>query len=360
MERLRQAYARNGRAAVGITYRAVPLPNGRVDLVFTVNEGEKIGIEEIVFVGNNAFSAFRLKRQLATVESGWLSFLRTTDTYDPDRLSADEDRLRRFYNNRGYPDFRVISIVPQLNAAQDAYIVTITVDEGQFHNFGAATVQSTIPEVNADELRDNIRTSAGSTFDAEDVDKTVEDMTDDLARSGHPFAQVRPRGERDAEGNIGVDLCRRGGRPRLHRAHQRPRQHAHPGLRHPPRVRYRRGDPYNKAMIGDARASAAFTMSLGSIQSARGSRRSWLMRVASSRFSISELRRSAASCTALASSVNCALPAARAAWVSTVADPTTVASGVLSSCETNRSTLRASAPPRRESWLAATDQQAGL
>jgi outer membrane protein insertion porin family len=252
VERLRQAYARNGRAAVDITYRTVPLPNGRVDLVFTVNEGEKIGIQEIVFVGNNAFSAFRLKRQMATVESGWLSFLRTTDTYDPDRLAGDEERLRRFYNNRGYPDFRVVSVVPQLNEAQDAYIVTITVDEGQFHNFGPSTVQSSIPEVNAEALSSNIRTSAGSTFDAEDVDKTVEDMTDELARSGYPFAQVRPRGERDAEGNIGVTyVVEEGARVYIERINVRGNTRTRDYV-----IRREfdvaEGDPYNKAMIDRA------------------------------------------------------------------------------------------------------------
>src|SRR5262245_59360277 len=91
VDRLREAYARSGRGAAAITYRVVPVGNNVVDLVFTVAEGEKIGVEEIVFVGNNAFSAWRLKRQLATVESGLLGWLRTTDTYDPDRIAGDEE-----------------------------------------------------------------------------------------------------------------------------------------------------------------------------------------------------------------------------------------------------------------------------
>ena len=105
----------NGRSAVAITYRIVPFPNGTVDLVFTVNEGEKIGIEEIVFVGNNAFSALRLKRQMATVEirAGSASCAPRTPMI-PTASRRDEERLRRFYNNRGYPDFRVVSVVPQL------------------------------------------------------------------------------------------------------------------------------------------------------------------------------------------------------------------------------------------------------
>src|SRR5690606_37042435 len=95
--RLREGYARAGRSAVDITARTVPVGPGSVDLVFTVDEGGKVGVDEIVFQGNNAFSAWRLKRQMATVESGWLGWLRSTDTYDPDRIAADSEALRRFY-----------------------------------------------------------------------------------------------------------------------------------------------------------------------------------------------------------------------------------------------------------------------
>src|SRR3954447_13676419 len=144
VERLRQAYARAGRSAASITYRTVPLDGGGLDLVFTVAEGDKIGVDEIVFVGNDNFSAYRLKRQLATVESGWLSWLRTTDTYDPERIAGDEERLRRFYVNHGYPDFRVVSVVPTLNEKQDGYIITFNLEEGQYHTFGASTVESQI------------------------------------------------------------------------------------------------------------------------------------------------------------------------------------------------------------------------
>jgi outer membrane protein assembly complex protein YaeT len=253
IDRLREAYARAGRAAAAITYRAVPLPNNRVDVVFTVAEGEKIGVDEIVFVGNNAFSAWRLKRQMATSESGLLSWLRTTDTYDPDRMASDEERLRRFYVNRGYPDFRVVSIVPTLNEAQDAYVITITVDEGLYHTFGASTVESTIPEIPSESLTGEIRTSAGSTYDAENVDKTVEDMTDQLAREGFPFAQVRPRGERDTAGNsIGVTyVVEEGARVYIERinisGNTRTRDYV---IRREFDVA--EGDPYNKAMIDRA------------------------------------------------------------------------------------------------------------
>ena len=41
-------------ASRSVTPRVVDLPNGRIDVVYTINEGDKTGIKEIRFVGNNA------------------------------------------------------------------------------------------------------------------------------------------------------------------------------------------------------------------------------------------------------------------------------------------------------------------
>lgn len=203
VERLKDTYSRSaGRAEAQITARTVPVGPGVVDVVFTIVEGDKIGIYEIRFVGNNSFGDWRLKRQMETLESGFLGWLRSTDVYDPDRVARDAEALRRFYNKRGFPDFRVVSTNAELNEAGDGFILTITVDEGQPYTFGDSTVQSGIPEVTGEALTAYIQTSPGGTYNAEMVEKTVEAMTDRLSASGFPFAQVRPRGERVAGSNV--------------------------------------------------------------------------------------------------------------------------------------------------------------
>lgn len=248
--RMKEAYDRAGRSTVQISYRTVDLPNNRVDVVFTIAEGVKVGIDTITFVGNNNFSEWRLKRQMVTVESGYLGWLRTTDTYDPDRLAADEERLRVFYVNHGYPDFRVVSVVPTLNEAQDGYVVTITVDEGRYYKFGPSQVESTISDVNPEELQHNIHSWNNWTYRGVDVDRSVEDMTIQLAGSGHPFAQVRPRAVRDDSGDtIGVNyVVEEGAKVYIERinitGNTRTRDYV---IRR--EFDIGEGDPYNKALI---------------------------------------------------------------------------------------------------------------
>ena len=55
MARLAEIYRRSGRAAAKVTYRTVALPNGLVDVVFTIDEGDKTGVKEIKFIGNNVY-----------------------------------------------------------------------------------------------------------------------------------------------------------------------------------------------------------------------------------------------------------------------------------------------------------------
>src|SRR5271166_2882528 len=107
--RIKDAYKKYGRNEAQVTKRLVQLPNGRVDLVFTINEGEKTGIREINFVGNNAVSSYRLHNLMQTSTMNLLSFIKSTDVYDPDRLASDEEAIRRYYMKNGYADFKIVS-----------------------------------------------------------------------------------------------------------------------------------------------------------------------------------------------------------------------------------------------------------
>src|ERR1700742_2747332 len=103
-QRIAEIYRHSGRYDVSVTPEIIEQPNNRVDLVFTIVEGSKTGVKSVEFVGNNAYSAYRLKDVIKTHESNLLSFLGGGDTYDPDRVEADRDLIRRFYLKQGFAD----------------------------------------------------------------------------------------------------------------------------------------------------------------------------------------------------------------------------------------------------------------
>ena len=198
-QRIIDVYHRNGRFDVTVVPQIIDRPNNRVDLIFMVNEGEKTGVKSISFVGNKSYSSWRLKEVIKTAESNFLSFLQTTDVYDPDRMEADRDLIRRFYLKHGFADVQVVSAVAEYDPAKKGFIITFTIEEGPLYHFGAVDVQSNVRAVDSQSLRSIMRMRQGDTYNGEAIEKTVEDLTIQVARRGYPFATIRPRGDRNPQ-----------------------------------------------------------------------------------------------------------------------------------------------------------------
>jgi len=198
-QRIIEVYRRSGRNNVRVNPVTIDRGNGRVDLVFEINEGDKVGVSDIRFQGNKAFSEWRLKDVVSTTQTNWLSFLKSTDVYDPDRVNNDQELLRRFYLKNGYADFRILSATAEMDKEGKGFIITFVVDEGEPYKFGKVDVVSNIRDVSGESLRGVLRASEGQVYNAEMVEKTVENLTIEVSKSGYAFAQVRPRGDRDFE-----------------------------------------------------------------------------------------------------------------------------------------------------------------
>jgi len=253
VQRIIEIYQRNGRFDVSVVPKIIDRPNNRVDLVFEINEGEKTGIKSLIFVGNNAYSAWRLKEVIKTSESTFLSFLQTTDVYDPDRIEADRDLIRRFYLKHGYADVQVVSATGVYDPSKKGFVVTFTIEEGPLYHFGAVDIQSNVRAVSGQSLRPVLRMGAGQIYNGEAVEKTVEDMTIELARRGYPFGQVRPRGDRNPSARtIGVlFLVDEGTRAYIERINIRGNYRTRDYV-----IRrefdINEGDPYNRALVDRA------------------------------------------------------------------------------------------------------------
>ena len=202
---IRDAYDRIGRS-VNVTSEVETIEDGRVNVTFRIDEGDRTGIAAIDFVGNEAFGDRRLRQVLTTKRSNFLSFLNRRDVFDEDRIAADEERLRRFYFNRGYADFQVVSSVADLDPATNEYTITITVDEGARYTFGEVTVDSTVPGLEGDELLGRVKTRSGNVYSAEDIEDSLIAISENVANRGFAFADVTPRGSRNFANNT-IDVA---------------------------------------------------------------------------------------------------------------------------------------------------------
>src|SRR5438876_3506306 len=198
-QRITEIYRRAGRYDVRVNPEIIEQPNNRVDLVFTITEGSKTGVKSVEFIGNSAYSSYRLKDIIKTHESNLLSFLGGGDVYDPDRVEADRDLIRRFYLKHGFADVQVVAALTEYDPERKGFMVTFKIEEGQQYRVGSVEFQSSIATLDPNALRSFSRVYVGSLYNAEALEKSVEEMQIEASRRGYAFAIVRPRGDRNFE-----------------------------------------------------------------------------------------------------------------------------------------------------------------
>ncbi len=201
IEAIKFAYGRVGRDDTEVTAQVVDLGQNRVNVVFNIQEGGRTKINTIAFEGNSAFSDGRLRDVIMTKQSNILSWLTRNDIYDEQRVRADEEALRRFYYNRGYADFQVLSSVGTLDEVNNEYNIVFTIDEGPRYSYGAVDIESSVSGVDVSGLQGLLKTRPGGTYSAKDIEDTIIALTERLAGQGYAFAQVTPRGDRDFASN---------------------------------------------------------------------------------------------------------------------------------------------------------------
>lgn len=205
VQRIIELYRKGGRISATVTPKIVELPQKRVDLIFEINEGAKTGVSSVNFIGNKAFSDNDLKTTVVTQKSLWWKFFSSNDNYDPDRMDYDREQLRKFYTNRGYYDFRVISAVAELTPDRKDFAISYTLDEGQKYNFGRITIKTDNDKLKAENLQHAISIKPGQLYESDRVQKAVDDLTFAAGAAGYAFVKIDPQEDADPNDH-NVDL----------------------------------------------------------------------------------------------------------------------------------------------------------
>jgi outer membrane protein insertion porin family len=191
--RIVELYRREGRISATVTPKIIELPQRRVDLVFEIYEGPKSGIIRVNFLGNNQFSANDLRGVVVTKQSEWYKFFSSNDNYDPDRIEYDREQLRKYYRNRGFYDFRIISSVAELAPDRNGFAVTYTLDEGARYRFGKITVNTQLKKLNGDILKRFLPIHEGQIYQDDKIEQATDALTFSAGAAGFAFVDVRPR-----------------------------------------------------------------------------------------------------------------------------------------------------------------------
>jgi len=203
VDRIIELYRRQGRFAASVEPKIVELDQNRVDLVFEITEGDASKVRAINIIGNEEFSDGRLRKEMFTRQAGGiLSFLKSNDSYDPDRLAADQQKLRAFYLTQGYADFRVVSALAELTPDRKDFIITYVVEEGPRYKFGTVDAESALRDFSAEFVKAAVQIKPGDWFNAKAVEDTVTALNEVAGARGYAFADVSPSYDRDVEKRV--------------------------------------------------------------------------------------------------------------------------------------------------------------
>ncbi|MGE5502655.1 MAG: outer membrane protein assembly factor BamA, partial [Ignavibacteriales bacterium] len=190
VQRIIELYRRSGRISATVTPKIVELPQKRVDLIFEINEGPKSGVLHLSFLGNSKFSDNDLTDVIVTQESHWYKFLSNNANYDPDRVEYDREKLRKFYRNKGYYDFRVVSAIAELAPDKNGFVITYTLDEGQQYKFGKVSVQTELKKLDAKVLEQLVPIRSGQVYQDDKIEAATDALTFAAGAAGFAFVDV--------------------------------------------------------------------------------------------------------------------------------------------------------------------------
>jgi outer membrane protein insertion porin family len=181
-----------------------PVERNRVNVTFTMNEGEVARIKEIRITGASAFPEAELLELMDLGTTGWMSWYTKADRYSRSRLNGDLEKLRAHYLNRGYLEFAIESTQVTISADKQDISVVIGVREGQRYVVTGVRLDGEFLGKD-DEFRALVAVRPGQPYRVEDVTATTRAFADLFGRFGYAFARVDARPEIDrARGQVSI------------------------------------------------------------------------------------------------------------------------------------------------------------
>ncbi len=192
---LRSEYVNRGFYAIKIDGAVTNLPRNRVQIVISFEEGKIAKIDQINFIGNKQFSTRQLKSFMFLNTGNLLSFWYKDNQYANDKLNGDLEKIRSYYLNNGFLDFKINSVQVQLNLDKTSVIITVNIVEGHQYFFDKVEIAGETKEVAKSKLQELISVEPGDLFNESELNNDIEEIKTELGNHGYAFASVQVKQE---------------------------------------------------------------------------------------------------------------------------------------------------------------------
>lgn len=188
---LTDQYYSRGKYGVSIDAKVEDQPGNRVKVKINVKEGKRAKIRDINIVGNTVFSDKQLADDFELKTPNWLSWYKQDDRYSKEALQGDLEKLRSYYQDRGYANMQIESTQVAITPEKDDMFITVNVSEGAVYKVSDVKLAGSfvVPER---VLRNFLIVRTGQTFSRKWVTSTQELIQNRLGEEGYAFAKVDP------------------------------------------------------------------------------------------------------------------------------------------------------------------------
>jgi outer membrane protein insertion porin family len=198
-----------GRSLYGaeVVTTVTPMERNRVNVTFTMTEGDAARISDIRIVGSSVFSESTLRDLMELSTTGWFTWYSKTDRYSRSKLNADLEKLRAYYVNRGYLEFAIESTQVTISPDKQTISIAISVKEGQPYTVTSVRLEGDYLG-KEEEFRSLVLLRPGQPYRGDAVTETGRRFQDRFGLYGYAFARIEPRPEIDrATGQVSVVLA---------------------------------------------------------------------------------------------------------------------------------------------------------
>ncbi len=191
-QELKRQYIGKGMYAAEVVATVTPLERNQVAIYFNVDEGPVAKIQEISFIGNEAFSESTLKSEMQLKTGGWLSWYSKDNLYSKQKLTGDLESIRSYYLNRGYLEFVIESTQVSITPDKKGVYLTISIREGK--KFTVKNISLAGDTLGKDaELMELVVLKPGDTFSSARLTESTKAIAEILGSYGYAFATINPQ-----------------------------------------------------------------------------------------------------------------------------------------------------------------------
>ncbi len=194
VEKIKRLYTEKNYHNCQVHYEIKPLENNQADIVFFLDEGEKIEIESITFEGNTYFTDKKIKKAMETSEKGFWSFITTSGDLDRTELENDVIRIESLYKNNGFIDVKVSD--PRVEMREESISIGFKIEEGSQYKIGKVDITGDIL-TSREDLLDKLQSQKTDFYNRELIRKDLLGLNDFYSNRGYANVEVSPLIQKD-------------------------------------------------------------------------------------------------------------------------------------------------------------------